>query len=193
MSIDEVDDVDDTTRDRRHPVRYYPPDKQQVSSAPLSLSFQGPDGDAPDEAARGEGEDDQDAAGSAVGVDLPGTVQHLALDVERFWFRGVVAGEQTVIDGLADTPAAWHVAAEAPAAAVFDVYRQEIERATAIITATPLEAAPAWWPADHFGDFRLHNLREVMLHVLTETACHAGHLDAVRELIDGRRWLVLTE
>jgi hypothetical protein len=32
-----------------------------------------------------------------------------------------------------------------------------------------------------------------MLHVVTETACHAGHLDAARELIDGRRWLVLTE
>jgi len=31
-----------------------------------------------------------------------------------------------------------------------------------------------------------------MLHVIVETACHAGHLDAVRELIDGRRWLVLT-
>jgi hypothetical protein len=32
-----------------------------------------------------------------------------------------------------------------------------------------------------------------MLHVITETACHAGHLDAVRELIDGRTWMVLTE
>ncbi len=123
-----------------------------------------------------------------------GLVQHLALDVERFWFRGVVAGERTVIDDLADAPDdAWHVGAEAPAAAVFDMYRQEVDRANAIITATPLEAAPAWWPADLFGDFRLHNLREVMLHVLTETACHTGHLDAVRELIDGRRWLVLTE
>jgi hypothetical protein len=29
-----------------------------------------------------------------------------------------------------------------------------------------------------------------MLHVITETAIHAGHLDAVRELIDGRQWLV---
>jgi hypothetical protein len=29
--------------------------------------------------------------------------------------------------------------------------------------------------------------------VITETACHAGHLDAVRELIDGRTWLVLTQ
>jgi len=31
------------------------------------------------------------------------------------------------------------------------------------------------------------------LHVITETACHAGHLDAARELIDGRRWLVLNK
>jgi len=30
-----------------------------------------------------------------------------------------------------------------------------------------------------------------MLHVIKETACHAGHLDAVRELIDGRQWIVL--
>ena len=28
--------------------------------------------------------------------------------------------------------------------------------------------------------------------MITETACHAGHLDAARELIDGRTWLVLT-
>jgi hypothetical protein len=122
-----------------------------------------------------------------------GLVQHLALDVERFWFRCVVAGEQTAIDGLAETPNAWHVGADVPAAAVFDGYRREIDRADAIIGATPLGAAPAWWPSDLFGDFRLHNLREIMLHVIVETACHAGHLDAARELIDGRRWLVLTD
>jgi Protein of unknown function (DUF664) len=29
------------------------------------------------------------------------------------------------------------------------------------------------------------------MHVITETAVHAGHLDAVRELIDGRQWMVL--
>ena len=123
-----------------------------------------------------------------------GMVRHLALDVERFWFRGIVAGEQTVIDGLADAPDdAWHVGAEVPAAAVFDEYRREIDCANAIITDTPLDSALAWWPPERFGDSQLLDLREVMLHVITETACHAGHLDAARELIDGRRWLVLTE
>jgi hypothetical protein len=30
-----------------------------------------------------------------------------------------------------------------------------------------------------------------MLHVLTDAACHAGQLDIVRELRDGRQWLVV--
>ena len=28
--------------------------------------------------------------------------------------------------------------------------------------------------------------------LIAETATHAGHLDAVRELIDGQTWLILT-
>ena len=65
------------------------------------------------------------------------------------------------------------------------------EQASAIITATGLDTAPAWWPEGRFGSWRLDNLRQLLLHVITETACHAGHLDAARELIDGKQWLVL--
>ncbi len=121
-----------------------------------------------------------------------GLVQHLAMDIERFWFQALVAGEQAVIDGLDDDPDAWQVGADVSVASVFDRYRQEIDRANAIISAVPLDTAPAWWPVELFGDFRLHTVREVILHVITETACHTGHLDAARELIDGRKWLVLT-
>lgn len=128
------------------------------------------------------------------GWNCLGLLQHLALEDERFWFRGVVAGEQFVIDQVTEAPEdAWRVAPDVPVQAVFDMYRQQIELANAIITATPLDAAPAWWPEELFGGWRLDNLREVILHVLTETAVHAGHLDAARELIDGRTWLVLTE
>jgi uncharacterized damage-inducible protein DinB len=122
-----------------------------------------------------------------------GLVRHLALDVERFWFRAVVAGEQTVIDEVAKASSdAWQVGPDVPAKTVFDLYRQEIGLANAIITATPLDTPPAWWP-EFFGDWRAQDLRDLILHVMTETACHAGHLDAARELIDGRRWLVLDE
>lgn len=121
-----------------------------------------------------------------------GLVQHLSLDVERFWFCAVIAGQQNVIDELDAAGDPWQVASVVAAEDVFELYRKEIERANAIITATSLDAAPAWWP-DFFANFRLDDLREIILHVISETACHAGHLDVVRELIDGRKWLVLTE
>lgn len=117
-----------------------------------------------------------------------GLVRHLAMDVERFWFRSIVAGE---LVGLCEGAEAWHISEDTPPDAVFGLYRQEIGRANEIIAGTPLDTAPAAWP-DEWSGWRLADLREVMLHVITETACHAGHLDAVRELIDGRRWMVLT-
>ncbi len=118
-----------------------------------------------------------------------GLVHHLAIDVERFWFRAVVAGEP-----IPDEPDnAWQVPADLTATAVLDAYRREIELADAIIAATSPDSPPAWWPEDLFGDWRLDDLRGILLHVIAETACHAGHLDAARELIDGRQWTVLTE
>jgi uncharacterized damage-inducible protein DinB len=118
-----------------------------------------------------------------------GLVQHLALDVERFWFRAVAAGEPVELASGAD---AWHVPAGVSVGAVVDLYRAEAARSDAVITATALDARPAWWPVQVFADLPERNLRSTILHVLTETACHAGHLDAARELLDGRQHLVLT-
>jgi hypothetical protein len=125
------------------------------------------------------------------GWNCLGMVKHLALADEHYWFRCIMAGE-TLYFFPAEPNAEWRVAADESAEDIFALYRDEIERSNAIIAATPLETAPrqrdpkwgAW--ADSFSD-----LRSVMLHVLRETACHAGHLDAVAELIDGRQWIVL--
>lgn len=40
------------------------------------------------------------------------------------------------------------------------------------------------WPT-----WRLPDVRHILIHVLAEVAGHSGHLDAVRELIDGTTWL----
>ena len=117
-------------------------------------------------------------------------VNHLTLDVERFWFHHVIAGVPE--SGVESAEDGWHVAPDVPAAEVLDSYRREIERANAVISAADLDEAPRWWPEELFGSWRLNSVRETMLHVITETACHAGHLDAARELIDGRQWIVLT-
>ncbi len=118
-----------------------------------------------------------------------GLVHHLAVDVERFWFRDVFAGESSAREVVDN---AWHVPAGMTGDAVFDLYRSEIALADAIIDATQLDHPPANWPVERWPNWRFRDLQETMLHVITETAVHAGHLDAVRELIDGRRWLVLT-
>ncbi len=124
------------------------------------------------------------------GWTCAGLVQHLALDVERFWFRQVMTGEQVEPDEFGDD--GWQVRAEVSAAAVLDLYRREAELADKIVNATAMEAPPAWWPDFFPPGFHLDSLRQVLLHVIAETACHAGHLDAARELIDGSQWMVLT-
>jgi uncharacterized protein DUF664 len=117
-----------------------------------------------------------------------GMVRHLAVDVERFWFRGVAAGEPV---DLHDSTG-WQPSPDEPPAAVFDLYRQEIARADEILATIDLDAAPATWP-EYFTHWRLDDVRAIILHVITETAAHAGHLDAARELIDGRTWLGSSE
>lgn len=119
-----------------------------------------------------------------------GLLQHLAVDVEQLWFRGVVGGDQAAIDEVVQYHA-WQVHPDTPVASILDLYRREATSSDAIIAAASLDSGPGLWP-DLFGEWRLDSVREIVLHVLTETATHAGHLDAARELIDGRTWLILS-
>jgi Protein of unknown function (DUF664) len=120
-----------------------------------------------------------------------GLVQHLALDVERFWFCEIVTRQ--TIETAGPTPSnPWVVTQDVPAESVLELYRHEIRRANEFIAGVSPDAAPAYWPSELWPNWRLSTVREVILHVITETAVHAGHLDAVRELIDGRQGLVLT-
>ncbi|AVZ71116.1 hypothetical protein SLUN_01475 [Streptomyces lunaelactis] len=121
-----------------------------------------------------------------------GLVHHLALDDEKFWFRAVAAGEQAAIDEiLGSEDDAWKPAPEKSAQEIFALYRKESELSDAILAGADPDAPTPWWP-DFFDGWRYDNLRDVVLHVITETATHAGHLDAVRELIDGKQRLVIT-
>lgn len=53
---------------------------------------------------------------------------------------------------------------------------------------TPPASPEPWWQQ---AGLAFPDLRTVLVHVLVETATHAGHLDAARELIDGTQYLVL--
>jgi hypothetical protein len=124
------------------------------------------------------------------GWTCAGLINHLALDVELFWFRAVIDGQPDAIAELDLIADAWQVDPGVPAEKILANYRKQVELADAVLAATDLDAAPAWWPREQFGGWRLDTNYEVLVHVITETACHAGHLDAARELIDGNQWFV---
>jgi hypothetical protein len=118
-----------------------------------------------------------------------GLVQHLTRSVEIVWFREIIAGEDishAVTQEMFRTE--WQVPVDVSAGEIFSAYGRAVERANEILAATPLDAPPAYWPEERWPTWRLNECRDVVLHVITETACHAGHLDAARELIDGRQW-----
>jgi Protein of unknown function (DUF664) len=67
---------------------------------------------------------------------------------------------------------------------VFAFCRDQIGRANAVVATTPLSARPAG--TNREGTEHVTDPRTVMPHMIEETARYAGHLDAARELPDGR-------
>jgi hypothetical protein len=142
-----------------------------------------------------EGLDEQDLRRPVLpsGWSCRDLVHHLTYDDERFWLRGVVGGDPEVVEQVTHHPVeGWRPDPALSAHEVIDLYRAEAARGDAVLAAADLDAPPRWWP-DFFPDRWLTSNREVVLHLLIETATHAGHLDAVRELIDGRQWIVIDE
>ncbi len=120
-----------------------------------------------------------------------GLVRHLTLSDERYWIEVVVSGRP--LDFWPDGDGGdWVVDADEPGQAVLDAYVAAIASSDAIIAELSLDDPPAapeaWWPQ---AGLAFPDLRSVLVHLIVETATHAGHLDAVRELIDGRQHLVL--
>lgn len=118
-----------------------------------------------------------------------GLIRHLTLDVERVWFRAVMAGEQVEIPEGYD---GWTAADTQSDEELLEGYANECRLATAAVSDLDLDAAPAWW-FEGGGEPPYTSLREILLHVIVETSTHAGHLDICRELSDGGQRLVLDE
>lgn len=114
------------------------------------------------------------------GTTLLGLVKHLA-SVEYGWFVETFGGEPEPLwfdpYGSEDL----HVAPGETTERIVAFYGRARAAADRMITELPLDTQgrPAW--RDHSV-----SLRWVLVHMLEETARHAGHMDILRELIDGR-------
>ncbi|WP_210414891.1 DinB family protein [Microlunatus elymi] len=120
-----------------------------------------------------------------------GLVKHLTLSDERYWFEVVMAGHPLDFWPEGDN-ADWQVPDDVPAESVIAEYRAAIDRSDSYIADLELDDPPArpedWWPE---AGLSFPDLRAVLVHVIVETATHAGHLDAVRELLDRKQYIVL--
>ena len=119
-----------------------------------------------------------------------GMLSHLTIDVERFWFRVVVAGQRVTFPTDDEV---WRISEGRQAEDVMEAYRAEARHSDDVIRARALDEPSARWPLSAFPGTPDRALRATVLHVIAETAAHAGHLDVVRELIDGHQHLVMTE
>lgn len=107
-------------------------------------------------------------------ISLLGIVNHLA-HVEWRWIDGALLGQQT-----GRTEAEFTPAPELTVSAALVAYRDRAAATDAAVRATPSLEQPCT------GEQAV-TLRWVLLHLINETARHAGHADATRELLDGTR------
>ena len=117
-------------------------------------------------------------------MSLLGLVRHMA-DVERSWFRRVMAGEVAPrrFSSDDDREGAWSGAVGDPAvvAQAWAALDEEVAFAERFIADTDDLSTMG-----HMSDGGTISLREVLVHMIEEYARHCGHADLIRERIDGR-------
>ncbi|MGH9080112.1 MAG: DUF664 domain-containing protein [Acidimicrobiales bacterium] len=121
-----------------------------------------------------EGLGDEEARWTPDGklISLLGIVNHLT-HVEWRWIDGGMRGRK-----VARSEEEFNPGSEMTLAHAVDAYL-----ARALATDTAVRATSSLEEPCHLVDGT--NLRWVLLHLINETARHAGHADATRELLDG--------
>ncbi len=125
--------------------------------------------------------DDARRTPTASSLSLLSVVKHSAI-WERRWFQVIVAGrsfpgEWPEVHSFEPDPT-FQLADEETVESVVAYYREQIAESQQILGTFDLDAPCAW------SEMADRNLRWVALHMIEETARHAGHADIIRETID---------
>jgi uncharacterized damage-inducible protein DinB len=116
-------------------------------------------------------------------MTMAGLVSHMRW-VENLWFEVVMLGlPATNNPQFSDVEDADMIVDGTPLAQLLDDYDRQCARSNEIIAAHSLD------DRGKNTDFRsgTASLRWIVLHMIEETARHAGHADAIRELLDGAK------
>jgi uncharacterized damage-inducible protein DinB len=115
------------------------------------------------------------------GTSLLSILKHLAF-VERGWFQENVANEQYDYPfDTGDPDAEFRIEDGETGDDIFELYRQACARSRQALEAVSLDDMVQH--PDRSADY---NVRWVVVHMIEETARHAGHADIIREQLDGR-------
>jgi hypothetical protein len=112
-----------------------------------------------------------------------GLVRHLAY-VERWWFREAFAGEELepLFDFSTDRDAELHPGPEVTLAESLEQWREQVAGSRTVLE----RCGSLDTPAVHIRDGRHMTMRWILVHMIEEYARHCGHLDLLRERIDGQ-------
>ena len=127
-------------------------------------------------------------------LTLGGLIKHVT-DVERGWAQFIVDGPSALGDASAMTEADWAKRADGfrlldgeTLAGVLDAYEATAAATTELVSALPdLDATQQLPVAPWFPPSERWSARRALLHILAETAQHAGHADIIRESLDGQK------
>lgn len=123
---------------------------------------------------------------------LGGLVKHVAA-VETSWIDFIVRGPEALsFSGTeAELEARWGQFRMLPGetlAGILEQYEQVAWRTAEVVADTPdLNVSHPLPSAPWFESGASWSARRVLLHVIAETAQHAGHADILRETIDGAK------
>jgi hypothetical protein len=112
-------------------------------------------------------------------MSVLGLVKHMA-DVENWWFELVFTNSgRVLIPEVDDDPdVGFRIGPGETVESVVAMYRDECDHSRATVAAHELADVAA-------RDGRNETLRWILVHMIEETARHAGHADIFREQIDG--------
>ncbi|AHH95863.1 DinB family protein [Kutzneria albida] len=117
-------------------------------------------------------------------LTLGGLIKH-AVHVERFWIDEVL--RQLPAGDKPDWAAQFEIGAEEDLPGWLAAYKQAAAHTERIVAELPTLEVTAPLPrAPWFPENAVRSARWILLHLIEETARHAGHADILRESLDGR-------
>jgi uncharacterized damage-inducible protein DinB len=123
-------------------------------------------------------------------LSLGGLIKHVTL-TERQWMRFIVEGPAAMSwdeASAGDWMAGFRMLDGETLAGLLETYAQVAQQTGELVVQLPdLDAAQPLPPAPWFEPGARWSARRVLLHVIAETAQHAGHADIIRESLDGAK------